>query len=396
MLGKQNIRLAPPYSIGAGKHTVDLYTLYQAVMINGHGGEKVSCWTLTSERIRSLIACSQVTADGRWGAMCHQINVPCSDGGGLASELADLYNRILMPFETVWSNALLAQRNSVAAQGKSNIGKGAAAPSFANRPPPSAISPPFTTISAGGVLNLAPPPPFNPSAYPYQSQASDVSIAAAAEQHQRERIAADAEVKQRGPIKVPEAFTPPASAPTDQSWLSTAAASVPRTASSGSRRSAGGGSRFEELGDGEADGRDNPTRKRSKSGDQSMMNSDEGGAFATTYPSSSAFVDPTQPMPASPSQFAQQTSPQHSTDLFSQFLYTGAPPPSLSTTSVDADPPSSTLNLDSTSLDNLGMDPWSNGAGQDGGLGDLSKWDGSLGLDGGFDFDSELSRWTSQ
>lgn len=57
MLRKQNISLSPPYTIGVLKHEINLYQLYQTVMINGHGGEKVSLSSLFVEPSLTLSSC---------------------------------------------------------------------------------------------------------------------------------------------------------------------------------------------------------------------------------------------------------------------------------------------------------------------------------------------------
>lgn len=42
VLAKQNIPFASNYTIGQGNYAIDLFQLYQTVMVTGHGGEKVS------------------------------------------------------------------------------------------------------------------------------------------------------------------------------------------------------------------------------------------------------------------------------------------------------------------------------------------------------------------
>lgn len=325
---------------------------------------------------------------------------------------------MLAPFETVWSNALLTQRNQITARENKSM-KGLAIKNGAEQPSsgqternPLLLAEASPVVGAG--FSLSAPPPLNPPAYTYQStsiQATDVSIAAAAEQRQREMVAAEADAKLRASVKASgqlAPFTPPGPSASPQSWLA-AGAGVARSASTGSnlsRRSLGGGriegDRFEELKDGEADEEEARTRKRSKSGDQ-MMTNGHGGAFSMLpYPSSSAFTDPSQPMPLPPLQYTQPLAAPDD-HLFSQYLYTGSAPspPSSShlrelssSSSLDVDPPSAALGLDSSSLSSLGMGlgDWST-EGQNSSLGDaLGTWEPN----GAFDFERELSQWTSQ
>jgi hypothetical protein len=93
-LSKNGITLENDYKIDGRK--VDLYELYQTVIVKGMGGDRV-------------------TQEMRWGDMARFVPglQPLMKSKKALAALANLYERVLAPFEVAWGTALLAQREKL-------------------------------------------------------------------------------------------------------------------------------------------------------------------------------------------------------------------------------------------------------------------------------------------
>lgn len=94
VLSKKGITLDNEYTIDG--HRVDLYELYQTVIVKGSGGDRV-------------------TQEMRWSDMARFVPglQPLSKSKKALAALSNLYNRVLAPFEVAWGTALLAQRDKL-------------------------------------------------------------------------------------------------------------------------------------------------------------------------------------------------------------------------------------------------------------------------------------------
>ncbi|ORY57694.1 hypothetical protein BCR35DRAFT_309591 [Leucosporidium creatinivorum] len=451
VLGKQGIPLAARYTVGQGAFPVDLFQLYQTVMVTGHGGEKVS-------------------AESRWPSIAASLALPASDRDTVPQELGDLYKKVLMPFETVWSTALLDQRNQASAEKSRQKALNDSLESNGGGAPPATSGPPSTsgTPSSSGGAGFAPSHPGGAGgdARPPQYHASQFEIPRAdpndpksafrfggvdftlnpdtavpldmtnttlhelrQKQEQERRPTAEAHEKIRASARAGgqiAPFTPPGPSASPSSWVGGAASAPGSVGSSLSRRSStmtgtGDSGRFEELLDVGGDGEDGEgrRRKRTKSGEATM-----GGDSAFASSTSAAAVNftlPTFPSTSSSTTFSDSTAPAAlpplppslslptNDDLFPQYLFgdsTGGSPPSTSISKSpdllltgvgpgDEDTPSSSIDLSGLGM-GMGLGDWDTGASSGDLSAELSKWDAGTGLsDAAFNFEEELASWTA-
>ncbi|KAL8278050.1 hypothetical protein RQP46_009510 [Phenoliferia psychrophenolica] len=151
VMAKRGIVIEESYHIEGVK--VPLYDLYQAVMVTGGGGEKVD-------------------ADRSWVLIAQEIKMP--DSASFADALAELFNRILRPYEDVWSTALLKQRDKMALANaqrsrESSSSDGGSGSGSGSAPPPRSLPPTnlrFSEPASSRPMRGPPPPPIPPSAPP--------------------------------------------------------------------------------------------------------------------------------------------------------------------------------------------------------------------------------------